>query len=406
MKKNLFILLFFTSLIAFSQKVVNYKGKVQLDSKKNITATFIVSMEANNSMEDLEFLINKNADVSKILCDNKHVDFEEEKVVDEFLSDVKKIRIKNVFSEKFSISISYKYPLTKIEDPNFIYNENWIELNFYTGFFPFRNSDRSYSYHIDIQVPKNYQVISSGTISKKRNIYSISSLGNTFDIPLTISDKFEIFNSSNGKIRFYTVGLNEKTKDELKKDAEDIFNLYEEKFGKTVSNELIVCVNPYNHQMSFARKGLVSLALGKDYTSRNRQTLAHEIGHLWWSNAQFDTWEEWLNESFAEYSSLLWCERNFDKKEFEEILKSYTEELKNSVKISQLKGSMDNNWYSIIYIKGSYLLFDMYKTIGEEKFFAMLQEVNIKKINNTKDLKEIFSKYLSKEQMEHFFKNI
>ncbi len=44
--------------------------------------------------------------------------------------------------------------------------------------------------------------------------------------------------------------------------------------------------------------------------------LAHEAAHFWWTLAPADTWEDWLNESFAEYSALLLIRDRFGEEEF------------------------------------------------------------------------------------------
>jgi hypothetical protein len=38
-------------------------------------------------------------------------------------------------------------------------------------------------------------------------------------------------------------------------------------------------------------------------------TLTHEVAHFWWSGAPSVTWENWLNEAFAEYSALMYVRK-------------------------------------------------------------------------------------------------
>ncbi|MDT8401169.1 MAG: hypothetical protein RQ743_05700 [Bacteroidales bacterium] len=45
---------------------------------------------------------------------------------------------------------------------------------------------------------------------------------------------------------------------------------------------------------------------------------AHEISRLWWLRADANTWEDWLNEGFAEYTALVVLRELYGKEYFEE----------------------------------------------------------------------------------------
>lgn len=74
------------------------------------------------------------------------------------------------FPKTFSLEIAYEYPLKLIENKTFQYNPKWIELNNFTGWFPFNRENTSFRYNLDFQIPENYKLISPGNITTKRII--------------------------------------------------------------------------------------------------------------------------------------------------------------------------------------------------------------------------------------------
>jgi hypothetical protein len=405
MKVKIFLLsLILSSAFAKAQKIMAYQGKISFDSLKILNAAFDIKYH-NDTSKEIQFYINKNAVIDSLKIDNKNILYETEFPKD-FLPDLKRITIHNLFSKFFNLKISYSYSLIKIEYPTFIYNPHWIELSFYTGWFPANINDRNYSYTLDFEVPENYKIISSGKIENHQNHVTITNENNAFDIPVVLSDEFQIFHTKNNKVRFYGTHLQPKTIEDVKNTSENIFTLYEKRFGVCNSGNLIVAINSFGHPMSYSRKGFISLSFKDEFADKAKRTLAHEIGHLWWENAPFGTWQEWLNESFAEYSSLIWAEKNMAEKDFDLLLKKYENNYEKPLKISQVKNQEDSNWFSVIYLKGAYMLYKLNKDMGDEKMDIFLHKANQMKISNTKDLLELLKTVTNEKTVESFAKDI
>jgi hypothetical protein len=406
MRIKIFLLsLILSSAFAKAQKIIAYQGKISFDSLKILNAAFDIKYH-NDTSKEIQFYINKNAVINSLKIDNKNILYETE-FLKNFMPDLKKITIHTLFPQTFNLEISYSYNLTKIENPTFIYNPHWIELSFYTGWFPVNLNDRNYSYTLDFEVPENYKIISPGKIDKHKNHVTITNENNATDIPVVLSDEFQIFHTENNKVQFYGINLQPKTIEDAKNTSENIFTLYEKRFGVCNSGNLIVAINSLNHIMSYSRKGFISLSFKDEFADKAKRTLAHEIGHLWWENAPFGTWQDWLNESFAEYSSLIWAEKNMAEKDFDLLLKKYENNYeKQPLKISQVKNQEDPNWFSVIYVKGAYMLYKLNKDIGDEKMDIFLRKTNQMKTSNTKDLLELLKTETDEKTVESFAKDI
>ena len=385
-----------TGNIGMAQKISHYSGAISIDSLKIINATFNIDY-LNGDKNEFHFYINKNADIKQLKSGNQIANYK----VEEIVEDLKKITIKNTFPKKFVLNIVYSYPLDKIESKIFAYNPNWIELSLYTGWSPVNISDKNYSYHLNFQVPENYEIIGNGVVKKEGLNTIIVNNNNHFDMPIVVSNKFQRFSSGNNKMKFFGVQLSTEKIDQIREISLAMYNFYENRFGKSATDHLIVTINPFAHDMSYARRGFISLSLLDEFGPIDRKVLAHEIAHLWWQNAKTGVWEDWLNESFAEFSALKWMEKTLSNEMFQKQLKKYEDAHKKTIKISQTTTG-DNNWHSVAYLKGPYILYKLEKNIGEEKMSEFLERVYKSKVETTEKLIELLKQYADEKSVKIF----
>ncbi len=404
MRLNSLFIIITLSTFAKAQEIKNYDGKISLDSLKTLNANFKIEYSNSFSSKDFYFYLNKNAKIENLKINNVFINYKTENATD-FMPDFKKIIIQNNYSINFNLEIKYSYKLTKVENPTFLYNPNWIELSLYTGWFPINLNDKNYSYKFEFETPKNYSIIGSGDITKNGSKTTIINRENYKDIPVILSDKFQIFSSKNDKIKFYGIELSNEQIEDIKKTSDEIYNYYETIFGKSDSKNLIVAVNPFAHPMSYARKSFISLSLKNGFANSDKKTLAHEIGHLWWKNASFGTYEEWLNESFAEYSALNFMQQKLSEAEFKEFLKKYETAYQKPIKISEISPN-DDNWYSLAYFKYSYILYKLKEKIGNENMNQFLSAAYENKISTTENLIQLLRKYADVNVVKEFEKEI
>jgi hypothetical protein len=114
-----------------------------------------------------------------------------------------------------------------------------------------------------------------------------------------------------------------------------------------------------------------------------KSVVAHEVGHQWWGSviAHANNRNYWFMESLAEYSSALYLENAFNRKEYQEQI----EEWRNNVLRWDMMSSVQNStalWSgeypgrsrtAAIYNKGPYAFHILRSTFGDEKFFKFLK---------------------------------
>ena len=130
------------------------------------------------------------------------------------------------------------------------------------------------------------------------------------------------------------------------------------------------------------------------YTST--KGIAHEIAHFWWNGAVTTTWEDWLNEAFAEYSMLLYIRERIGLEKFQKQVEEYKSKIKNLPPIWGIERNSPEA-YSVLYEKGSIILYEMEEKVGKDLFLNFLKEVLETKIKTTEDLLNLVEEKFSVE---------
>jgi hypothetical protein len=118
---------------------------------------------------------------------------------------------------------------------------------------------------------------------------------------------------------------------------------------------------------------------------------AHETAHQWWGNrvASATYRDNWLMESLANYSALMYLEKRRGQRAFEVMLENYRDSLlaKNAagqlvdtagpiVLGTRLESSIEPRaWRSITYGKGSWIMQMLRGRMGDERFTSLLAEL-------------------------------
>lgn len=120
-------------------------------------------------------------------------------------------------------------------------------------------------------------------------------------------------------------------------------------------------LNPEKHSGAYFRNNLIvcaQLIFDKDDITH---LFAHELGHKWATGADTNTWEDWLNETFAEWSALLYLEEK-NKEQFDLWIERGFSILQGLPPIKSIDGSRPNG----VHVKGTMLLYEIYEKYGKE----------------------------------------
>ena len=113
--------------------------------------------------------------------------------------------------------------------------------------------------------------------------------------------------------------------------------------------------------------------------------LGHEIGHFWWHSAPTDNWNDWLNESFAEFSKLCLIGHDYGDTVLKDYICSYREITLKQCPIYNLDRNAEGS-HAVFYQKGALILYDLWQQVGSKAFFLFMQSVADKHVSNNEQL--------------------
>jgi len=283
-----------------------------------------------------------------------------------------------------SLSFSYKGTLSRM--PAFFANTidtTWTELGLYYPWFPYNPEKiRLFTFTVRVTADPGYTVFGIGDISRSSTVTEITAPAPTTDIVVCLSKDVKTY-TAGGKNPLYIFHhtLTEPVLRRMAEDVEAARNLYSSWYGlKNTGITLIETRRPSGG--GYARVGGVVLqGIDPDrFFSRlegyNRY-FAHETAHLWWFKATTTTWEDWLNESLAEYSALRVLRERFGPDTYTSWLDNKKETIAGTPPIWNFdRNSADyKTVVKVIYNKGPVLLSELEQKTGSDNFNAFCKQL-------------------------------
>jgi len=388
----------------------------------SVTGKLLIN-KSKDSLNQLFFYLQKDMDINSFTINQKNI-FERDtsKSDNRFMPQATKIHLKlgnhRIKNETIEIYFSYNGKLTDLPEyfANIISPE-WTEIGLYYPWFPYNPEYRLFTYRLTIETDSSYNVFSLGKIKKKQDAWVISNNTPTNDIVVCVSKDVLSYESQIGqsKLTIFHHNLNDTLLSKMSGDISNIVKQYNDWFGEN-AQDISIIESKRKKGGGYARIGGVFLGgfNPEMYYSNNEgyhRYFAHELGHLWWYKAKTNSWEDWLNESFAEYSALMIVREVFGKKAFDTRLAKKRENLKGSTPIwefdrNKTETEMDaENVNEVLYNKGPVLLYELEKEIGKERYIELCKILFEKNINTTSEFLEAL-KLAEGENVSFWFKKM
>ena len=275
--------------------------------------------------------------------------------------------------------------------------DNWIELNYYSAWFPIHSRSRNFTSKISITIDTPYNVTGSGMVERKNNFWEMNQPWAGYDNVIIASNALYSRTYQKEKVRIETdySEFPASALDSLLTECAYVFDYYQNLFGKKDSVYMKFVMAPFEKGGGYSRKNFVSMRT-KEFNIYTRGGIGHEIAHFWWSNAVTTTWEDWLNEAFAEYSMLMYFRERLGREVFENRIEEYKHRCTNTPPIWGISRNSQSS-YTVLYEKGSLLLYELEQHMGRERFAGFMKSVAVNKIATTADLLVLVEREFSKD---------
>jgi hypothetical protein len=299
-------------------------------------------------------------------------------------------------------------------------NSKMVELACYSCWYPYFVFGSKFDVDLEVSLPSGWKCACSGAEveSSKLDDRVISHWFSRNDIDIIIVAsphlKCKSFKTPAAAIDIYYTQLPEDFVAKEVKEIAETLKLYTRLLGELNISEGLV-----KHVYSPKKKGQGGAGIGRPgmiVTSEGRildalkknpnfslfHGIAHEIGHFWWS---FGTGQgDWINETFAEYFSLIAVQKISSNEEFEKYIKKYEEYVNelpaDAPSLSTVPFLNDEIGYVVRYYKGSLMLEYFRNLLGDEKFFKICRDF-YQKFNQTVISTAEFRSYWEVKLGEH-----
>lgn len=256
------------------------------------------------------------------------------------------------------------------------FQDNLVAFNLYSCWYPISADDGFETYFpatIEIEANPKYTLV-KGRRDESKFFYT--ALDMDYNIIL-MEDPFIIEEEN---FRAYCMDESSSLKAEQYLSlAEGIAKYYKKLFGKEIQSEsgkMDFVFLPEFRGDAYVRKGLIVFGeLIKD-DFRFAKLLAHELGHIRFSGAALN-WEDWMNETFAEWSAILYLLENTNE-DITKIIQQHRGELIENERIKPA----DLHRPEDVHSRGTVLLYDMvYEKFGKQGIIEIMKsflEINTK----------------------------
>jgi hypothetical protein len=282
--------------------------------------------------------------------------------------------------------------------------DDWVELGLYTAWFPYDPGSTHFTSEVNLKVDPAFTVTGSGSVTRVEGGWRLAQGEPTKDIVVVAARDLRVRRAGDESLAIEVWHTN------LKDDAEGIADAissvvgsFEAWFGPASARNLTVVFARRTAGGGYSRPGFLSLLY--DPASDDRRGLlkhvAHEVAHFWWHQAPTTTWEDWLNEAFAEYSALLVLRSRYGEKAFTEELARYEQAAAQAPAIWGLARD-DDRAYAALYQKGPVLLHGLESEVGEERLLEIMATLASQRVATTAELLSTVESMASRPVREGF----
>ncbi len=384
--------------------VKRYDILLDIDVERKTLAVIVMAQIDFKGRESIDFTLWKNSTINHIRYKKKELTYSFDtnaKSSNTYIRQGAPLRL-SAPKKRGSCSITFDYTcnLDSLDTWMSSIEKDWVQLGYYMAWFPINSDSRDFTARVSVSINKGYTVSGSGIVLRKGDKWVLSQPWGAFDLQIVASPSLKSKKMTSDGHTFEVVYTEfaDADADSALVACSEALQFYTRLFKTIPSNEYMKFLVVPRHGGGISRKNFITYATRR-FNEHFKTAIGHELGHFWWNKASTFSWEDWLNEGFAEFSMLWYIKCHFDKHVFDCYLEACRENARHACPIYEVDRDAPEA-YDALYNKGALILFDLEQKVGELRFFEFMQGVAEREITSTAALLQYAEKKFGKETRE------
>ena len=371
--------------------------------KKTLAVTLTTQIDFKDS-KSIDFTLWNNSTINHIRSKNKELTYSFDtnaKSSNTYIRQGAPLRL-TVPKKKGICSITFDYTcnLDSLDIWMSSMEKDWVQLGYHVAWFPVNSDSRDFTANVSVSINEGYTVSGSGIVKYKDDKWEMLQPWGGFDLQIVAAPtlKSKKMTSDGRTFEVVYTDFADADADSALVACREALQFYTRLFKTNPSNDYMKFLVVPRRGGGISRKNFIAYAT-KRFNEHFKTAIGHEMGHFWWNKAPTFSWEDWLNEGFAEFSMLWYIKCHFDKHVFDCYLEACRENARHACPIYEVDRDAPEA-YDALYNKGALLLYDLEQKVGEQRFFEFMQGVAEREITSTTLLvdytEEVFGKEIRK----------
>ena len=259
--------------------------------------------------------------------------------------------------------------------------QHLIHFSYYNGWFPI-GYDAECPGYVKMHMDNQWEMI-HGTYEKADQCwyYTVSKADKErHDCNILLLNKSYYHSKENNAVRLYYLPEFEEKMQLYYMAYSSIYRFYISLYGVDKIGKMDIVFLCVKEQLgAYYRDGLIVFSTVPDNPADVIHGFAHEAGHAYGCGASVETWEDWLNETTAEWSALLYEIEN-DPDSFSNNIQRYKMQMQG--KPLQLRGA-ENSRPDNVHEVGTLVYYEIYMQYGKGAIKTLLKTFDALEQKNT-----------------------
>ena len=384
--------------------VKRYDILLDIDVEKKTLIVTVTAQIDFKGREGINFTLWKYSTINHIRCKDKELAYSFDANAKSSNTYIRQGAPLHLFAPKkkgiYNITFDYSCNLDSLDTWMSSMEKDWVQLGYYMAWFPINSESRDFKANVSITINDGYTVSGSGIVERKGDKWEMTQPWGGFDLQIVASPilKSKKMTIDGRTFEIVYTDFADADADSALVACSEALQFYSRLFKTNPSNDYMKFLVVPRRGGGISRKNFIAYATRR-FNEHFKTAIGHEMGHFWWNKAPTFSWEDWLNEGFAEFSMLWYIKCHFEKHVFDCYLEACRENARHACPIYEVDRDAPEA-YDALYNKGALLLYDLEQKVGVTYFFEFIQGVVEREITSTAILLDYAEEIFGKEIRE------